>query len=80
MQRLVWLVLAPFVGAGIVTTLVGPRLHAAHACSCVPDQFWVVEDVTVEGAPAAFPANGHLYPDRLHLWAEGFQVDLEYSP
>lgn len=80
MRRLVWLVIAPFGGAALLTALMGPRLPTAHACSCVNDQFWVVEDVTVEGAPADFPTDGHLYPDRLHLWAEGFQVDLEYAP
>ncbi len=80
MRTFVWLVAAPFAGAALWTALIGPPLSGAQACSCVPDEFWVVEDVTVTGAVADFPTDGHLYPDRLHLWAEGFLLDLEYAP
>lgn len=80
MRRLVSIVAAPFVGAALLTAMVGPQLPIAHACECVGDSFWVVEDVTVTGAAADFPTEGHLYPDRLNLWAEGVRLDVGYGP
>lgn len=80
MRRLIWLVVPPFIGGALLTALFGPSLPSALACECVGDHFWVVEDVTITGADADWPKNGHLYPDRLNLWAEGFRLDLEYAP
>jgi hypothetical protein len=80
MRKLIGLVIAPFVGAALLTSVVGPRLHRAQACDCAGDGFWVVEDVEVEGAEAPWPKDGHLYPERLSLWAEGTSVDLVYAP
>jgi hypothetical protein len=80
MRTFLWLVGAPFGVAALVTAVAGPRLDVARACTCSSDGTWVVEDVTVEGAPADFPTSGHLYPDRLHLWGEGFELDLVYAP
>ena len=80
MRTFVWLVVAPFAGACLLGLSLGMAWRTAQACECVGDSFWVVQDVTVEGAAADFPTEGHLYPDRLKLWAEGFQLALEYAP
>lgn len=80
LRTLIRLVLAPFLGAALITTLFTQPLPVAWACECVGDAFWVVDDVTVQGADAPWPKDGHLYPDRLSLWAQGFKFDLEYTP
>lgn len=80
MRTLFWLVLAPFLGAAVVTLMSGHSLPSARACECGGDSFWVVEDVAVQGAVADWPAEGHLYPDRLQLWAAGFHLELDYDP
>jgi hypothetical protein len=62
------------------------RRGVAHACDCVGDDFWTVERAAVESTDptvddsAFWPAEGHLYPDRLMLWQERHSVDVEYAP
>lgn len=80
MRRLVLVVVAPFVGAALLTAMVRPQPPIAHACECVGDGVWVVEDVTVTGAAADFPTEGHLNPDRMSLWAPGVRLDVVYGP
>lgn len=80
MRTFLGIVVAPFLGAALVTTLVMKPLPRAIACECTPDAFWVIEDVKVEGAQAPWPQDGQLYPGRLSLWAEGTTINLSYEP
>lgn len=84
MRTFTWLVVAPFLGAALLTaallTAGFEPVPRAFACDCVGDGFWVVEDVSVEGADAPWPEQGHLYPDRFSLWAEGTSLEISYSP
>lgn len=74
------LILIPFF-AGLVAASVFSRLEpVAEALDCVPDEYWVVDEVVVEGEAVPWPGDGHLYPNQLSLWTDGYSVDVEYAP
>ena len=75
--RLLWLF--PFVIGVVLGSGLGARLRA-HACECVPDGFWVLERAAVDANDPVWPAEGHVYPDQLSLWAPGENLTVEYAP
>jgi hypothetical protein len=75
-------ILAPLVIGALLGGLlrVSGAISVAQACSCAFDGFWVVNEVRVEGPAVPWPSDGHLYPDRLELWADGLSIEVPYSP
>jgi hypothetical protein len=72
--------LAPFIAGTLGAILLTNAFPTAHACECSPDAFWVLEGVETEGQPLSWPRDGHLYSERLALWAQGFSIDIDYAP
>jgi hypothetical protein len=81
MTRPACLTLAPLVFGVALGGLLRLSFAAsvAKACDCASDAFWVLGDVVVDGPAVQWPKDGHLYPDNLNLWAEGFSAKVPYK-